>query len=128
MIPAKFKLNLFAELERVLNGSFSSVVLSPVLDELRRIKNQGAPKTKQSANLALKIAEVKCETIPVQLTLNETVDDVILRVAAERGYIVATNDRKLRKRLRTGTDKAPTGIPVLYLRSETHIAIDGYID
>ncbi len=128
MIPAKFKLNLFAELERVINGSFSSVVLSPVLDELRRIKSQGTPKTKRSASLALKIAEVKCATIPVQLTPNETVDDVILRVAAERGYIVATNDRKLRKRLRTGTDKALKGIPVLYLRSETHIAIDGYVD
>jgi len=128
MIPFKFNLPLFEEVERALNRSFSAIVLSPIVDELTVLVRTGTPKEKQAARLALKLAKAKCEILPFQLTPNETVDDLILRIATERGYAVATNDKELRKRLRTQTKRAPKGIPVLYLRAGSYIAIDGFID
>lgn len=128
MIPFKFNLNLFTEIERVLNRSFSGIVLSPILDELAILEEKGTPKERQAAKLALKLAEAKCTVLPVQPIQNETVDDLILRIATEHGYIVATNDKELRKRLRTRTEKVPKGIPVLYLRAGSYIEIDGFVD
>jgi rRNA-processing protein FCF1 len=128
MIPAKHTLNLFAEIERVLNNNFSAVVLSPILDELALIEQKGAPKERQTARLALRFAKAKCKILPVELAPKETVDDLILRIARKRGYIVATNDKELKRRLRTQTPEVPTGVPVLYLRARSHIEIAGFID
>ena len=128
MIPAKYTLNLFAEIERVLNNIFSAIVLSPILDELALIEQKGSPKERQTAKLALRLAKAKCKVIPLELAPKETVDDLILRIARERGYIVATNDKELKKRLRTRTPEVPTGVPVLYLRARSHIELAGYID
>ena len=128
MIPIKFKLNLFAEVEKSLNRSFAAIVLTPVLDELIILEKTGSPKEKQAARLALKLAKTKCEILPLRLAPHETVDDLILRIATERGYAVATNDKELRKRLRTRTERAPGGVPVLFLRARAYIEIDGFID
>ncbi len=128
MIPFKFNLSLFEEVERALNRSFSAIVLSPIADELTALARIGTPKEKQAARLALKLAKAKCEILHIHPTLNETVDDLILRIATERGYAVATNDKELRKRLRAQTKSKPGGIPVLYLRAGSYIAIDGFID
>jgi len=128
MIPAKYTLNLFAEIERVLNNNFSAIVLSPILDELALIEKKGSPKERQTAKLAIKFAKAKCKILPSELAPNETVDDLILRIAREREYIVATNDKELKKRLRARTPDAPIGVPVLYLRARSHIEINGFID
>ena len=128
MIPSKYTLNLFAEIERVLNNNFSAIVLSPILDELALIEKEGSPKERQTARLALKFAKTKCKILPLELAPNETVDDLILRIAREHEYIVATNDKELRKRLRAQTSDGPKAVPVLYLRARSHIKLDGYID
>ncbi|MFQ6126765.1 MAG: hypothetical protein ACE5R6_19475, partial [Candidatus Heimdallarchaeota archaeon] len=53
MIPFKFNLNIFAEVERALNRSFSAIVPSPIVDELASKVKTGTPKEKQAAKLAL---------------------------------------------------------------------------
>jgi rRNA-processing protein FCF1 len=54
-----------------------------------------------------------------ELGAGETVDDFLLRSAADKGWLVATNDSDLRRRLRR------VGVPVIYLRQRAYLEIDG---
>ena len=55
----------------------------------------------------------------VEKNLKETNDDVIVRVATKWRCPVATNDRELRKRLRS------IGIPVIFLRQRSRLDVEG---
>jgi rRNA-processing protein FCF1 len=63
----------------------------------------------------------KCRVIPVEKGLEETYDDVIVRVAAEWKFPVATNDRELRKRLKN------LGVPVIFLRQKRRLMLEGAV-
>jgi rRNA-processing protein FCF1 len=47
------------------------------------------------------------------------VDDSLVRVAKENGFYVATADAQLRRRCRG------EGVPVIFLRQRSHLALDG---
>ncbi len=117
-VPPQFKLDVFEELANFLSQSFDSVLLSTTHEELLEIAEKGAPKTRRQASLALKLAR-KCLLVQVEKNSEETNDDVIFRVAAKWGCPVATNDRELRKRLRSA------GIPVIFLRQRSRLDLEG---
>ncbi len=117
-IPAKFQIDVFEELAKLLNQRFEPVLLSSIYQELKTMAEKGAPSRRRQASLALKLAE-KCKKIDVEKHLEETNDDVILRIATLWKSPVATNDRKLRRKLRA------RAIPVIYLRSKNRLELEG---
>src|SRR5512136_1034481 len=117
--PLQFKIDIFGELERILNRRFELVVLSPVLNELRTLASEGRPKIRKMASFAIKFAE-KCRYVEVR-SAAETVDDTIIDVAAKFKTPVFTNDAQLRERLRD------ISVPVIYVRQKSHLAIEGMI-
>jgi rRNA-processing protein FCF1 len=117
--PLQFKIDIFGELERLLNRRFELVVLSPVLCELEMIASKGAPKIRKMAAFAIQLAE-KCKYVVVSSSA-ETVDDAIIDTAAENRTPVFTNDAQLRKKLRD------ISVPVIYVRQKSHLAIEGMI-
>jgi len=117
-IPAKFQIDVFEELAKLLNQRFEPVLLSLIYQELKTIAEKGVPSRRRQASLALKLAE-KCKKIDVEKHLEETNDDVILRIATLWKSPVATNDRKLRRKLRA------RAIPVIYLRSKNRLELEG---
>lgn len=119
-IPSQFRLDVFEELANLLSQRFEPVLLSPTYRELLKIAEKGSPKTRKQASLALKLAE-KCRLIHVEKSLEETHDDMIVRVATEWKCPVATNDRELRKRLRN------RGVPVIFLRQRRRLELDGTV-
>jgi len=119
-IPSQFQLDVFEELATLIGQRFDPVLLSPTKRELQKIAESGPPKMRKQATLALKLAE-KCRLIQVEKGLEETHDDVIVRVAAEWGCPVATNDRELRKRLRN------MGVPVIFLRQKRRLELEGTV-
>lgn len=119
-VPSQFQLEIFEELANLLNQRFDPVLLSPTQKELQKLAEEGSPKRRQQASLALKLAE-KCRLIHVEKGLKETYDDVIVRVAAEWKCPVATNDRELRKRLRN------LGVPVIFLRQRHRLELEGAV-
>jgi len=119
-IPSQFRLDVFEELANLLSQRFEPVLLSPTYRELLKIAEKGSPKTRKQASLALKLAE-KCRLIHIEKSLEETHDDMIVRVAAEWKCPVATNDRELRKRLRN------RGVPVIFLRQRRRLELDGTV-
>jgi hypothetical protein len=119
-VPIQFKIDMFGELERLLNRRFELILLSPVRLELEKLVGRGSPKTRKMAGYALKLAE-KCMYIVVEEASSQEVDDVILKTAAEWKTLVFTNDAELRKRLRD------ISVPVIYLRQKSRLDIDGMI-
>jgi rRNA-processing protein FCF1 len=117
-IPAKFQIDVFEDLAKLLNQRFEPVLLSSIYQELKTMAEKGAPSRRRQASLALKLAE-KCKKIDVEKHLEETNDDVILRIATLWKSPVATNDRKLRRKLRA------RAIPVIYLRSKNRLELEG---
>jgi rRNA-processing protein FCF1 len=117
-IPAKFQIDVFEDLAKLLNQRFEPVLLSSIYQELKTMAEKGAPSRRRQASLALKLAE-KCKKIDVEKHLEETNDDVILRIAILWKSPVATNDRELRRKLRA------RAIPVIYLRSKNRLELEG---
>ena len=119
-IPYKFKIDIFQALKKALNRSFEPIILSVTQEELHKIAKSSSPKLRKQAVFALKFSQ-RCRQLKVEKGVNESHDDVIVRVASEFGYCVATNDRPLKRRLRC------IPVSVVYLRQRTHLDVEGVI-
>ncbi len=119
-VPFQFRIDVFSELERLLNRRFELVVLSAVKRELEVLAEKGAPKMRRVASCALKFAE-RCRFVEVATSFSALTDDVIVEVAAEWGAVVFTNDKLLRRRLRD------ISVPVIYVRQNSRLEIDGIV-
>jgi len=118
--PLQFKIDIFNDLERLLNRNFELILLSPVKRELEVLAEKGSPKMRKNAAYALKLAE-KCRYIEVAASASALTDDIIVKIAAEWKSPVFTNDRQLKKRLRD------ISVPVIYVRQKSRLEIDGMI-
>jgi len=119
MVPAQFRVDISGGLEALLNQKTEPIVLSSTYRELQRIASSRLKEgkaAKMMLQLMNKFRVVKAEPYP-----NETGDDVIVRFAKKFNCPVATNDKELRKRLRS------LNIPVIYLRQRSHLAINGKV-
>jgi len=119
-VPLQFKIDVFEGLTQLLNQRIEPVLLSSTQHELQTLAKKGSPKLRSQAAMALKLAE-KCRVVDVEKGEEETGDDVILRVATQWRCPVATNDRRLRRRLRD------ISIPVIYLRQKSRLELEGSI-
>jgi len=118
MIPIQFKVDIFAELNRLLEKRFEPTILLPVYNELKKMVAEDATKGRQAA-FSMKQVE-RCHLVRVEKKPFESVDDLILRYAKDYSCIVATNDSNLRRRLRKAR------VPAIYLREKTHLQLEGY--
>ena len=119
-IPLKFRVDILDELNRLFGGLVQCVIPSPILEELHLLKKKVKPSQKKEIDFALNFAE-RCEIVEEKIKCEETVDDVIVRLAMLWRCPVATNDADLRRRLRL------KGLPVIYLRQKAYLEVDGTI-
>jgi len=118
-VPLQFKIDIFEELEKLLNMKFELILLSPIRRELENLAENGSPKMRKNASYALKMAE-KCKLVELDEKIaGSSPDDTIFQVAREWKSPVFTNDRELRKRLRN------INVPVIYVRQKSRLGIDG---
>ena len=110
----RFHVNIIEELNRCIPHTVEAVVLSPTLSELASMKGWRSTKDSKAASLALAIAGA-FPVEEVQRKPEEKVDDLILRIALERHWAVATDDRALRRRL---TDN---NIYTIFVRQKSHL-------
>ena len=117
-VPLQFKVDIFDELEALI-GKFEPIILSTTIEELKKIAREKSEKNRRNALAALELAK-KCKILKVERGSDESYDDVILRIAKEGKYMVATNDSELRRRLRKA------GITTIFLRQKAYLQINGY--
>ena len=119
-VPLQFKIDIFTELQRVLNRNYELILLSPVKQELETLTKKSSPKTQKNAAFALSLAE-KCTYVKVPEKPKEQTDDAIARIAKAWNAPVFTNDKLLKKKLRD------ISLPVIYVREKSRLEIDGLI-
>ncbi|MBW2966170.1 hypothetical protein KY342_03635 [Candidatus Woesearchaeota archaeon] len=98
LIPSQFNIDIFSEIDRIMLANYKLYVLDKSIDELKKIitdKKQKL-KNKKAAKLALQLIKTKKPNI-IKTKQDKPVDDII---ADLKGYIIATQDINLKKRLK----------------------------
>lgn len=116
MIPEIHGVDIFSELDRVLDKKYEIIIPEVVVGELKHLKEKGTPKEQKAARIGLKLAN-KGKKIKSE----KTADEEIKRLAKTKKCVVGTNDSDLKKQLRK------MGIPVIYLRQKSHLDISGMV-
>ncbi|MCX8181604.1 MAG: hypothetical protein N3D12_00635 [Candidatus Methanomethyliaceae archaeon] len=112
MYSASEPFEIRSQLERL--GFKNIIVTEGVRRELERLANSGHIKEKKFAKLSLEIAN-KFGTMPDPPIVGG-VDDHLVYISKEYGYIVATSDASLRRRLKK------EGLPVIYIKNRRLIS------
>lgn len=113
LVPYQFGLDIFIEIERILEVPHEFIVPSGVVAELEGL-GKGKGKEGAAARFALKLLGAhKCTSVESA----GNVDGWILEYAPSEGALVATNDRSLRNRLKK------RGVKVISLRSRASIGV-----
>jgi rRNA-processing protein FCF1 len=113
LVPYQFKIDIFTELEQLIEVNHYFVITSKILKELEKIAGHVGKKG-AAAKLALKVIEANSDKIEI-IKSNKPVDLWIAEYAEKTGAIVCTNDIKLKKRLKDN------GIKVISLRGKTRL-------
>jgi len=108
MIPGQFGIDIFEEIDKLINENYELVTLSSVISELRKISKKKS-KDGRAAKVALEL--VKHKNIAVISSKNKNVDEEIIKIV-DKNTIVATNDIELERILKN------KGIKTIYLRSK----------
>lgn len=111
LIPGKFKVDVFRELEDFGNPELFTIDL--VVGELRALAS-GKGSDSSHARLALDL--IKTKSLGILESTGKDTDSEIERIASEGGLSVCTQDRGLQKRLRK------EGITVIFLRQKRMLA------
>jgi rRNA-processing protein FCF1 len=101
-----FKVEL-DEIKNFLIEPYELFTISSVIQELKKMKSK-------DAKLALKLIDLK--NVKILKTKEKNVDKAILKLA-DKSIIVATNDIKLRRKLKA------LGIKTIYLRARKYLAM-----
>ncbi|MEM5772975.1 MAG: PIN domain-containing protein [Candidatus Aenigmatarchaeota archaeon] len=107
----KFKINL-EEILLLFQEPIDFFVLSSSIKELEKIARSKG-KSGSSAKLALKLVELK----RIKIFQTEESPDKAFLSLADKNTIIATNDSKLRKKLKT------LGIKTIYLRGKKKLEV-----
>jgi rRNA-processing protein FCF1 len=118
LAESQFRIDILHQLALLLKGNAEPIIISPVIDELQSMALKHESNRSRAAAKALDtIRPIQVEE--VHRDPNESVDDVIVRISSQKKWAVATNDRKLRKRLDA------LAVPTVYLRQRTHLEAKG---
>ncbi|MGQ9506695.1 MAG: type II toxin-antitoxin system VapC family toxin [Candidatus Bathycorpusculaceae bacterium] len=118
--PLQFRIDIFEELQIILNRKFEPILPLSVKRELEKLANEGSPKMRKNASFALELAK-KCNLVDINDESVTSPDEAIIKAAKKWKCPVFTNDKLLRKRLRD------INVPVIYVRQKAHLEIDGRI-
>jgi len=113
-IPHQFKIDIFEEIDRIMEEEYELITLNKVVEELKKLAKE---KTENAVAARIGLEMIKKRNIKIISTEDKNVDNTIFKIA-DKNMIVATNDRVLRKKLKN------KNVKTLYLRSEKYIEMD----
>jgi uncharacterized protein len=113
LAPFQTGVDIFSELDRIVNEPFRIITISPVIGELERLSKTAKGEDRSSAKLALELAKgVDIIDYP------GLGDEAIIDFARKNKVIVATNDSALRKRLKAAK------IRTIFVRNRSKLEIE----
>lgn len=109
----ELKVDIFEEMFRVCDFKYVLFVLDGTIKELERLIKNSTLSKKQAAKYALK--QIQGREIKVLKAEEEYVDDALV---ALKGYIIATEDAELKRRLRKNN------VRILSIRQKKFIVLE----
>ncbi|MFO8016532.1 MAG: hypothetical protein R6U32_05495 [Candidatus Woesearchaeota archaeon] len=128
LIPPKFRLDIFHEIDKTVNFKYQLIILSRSLEELKNIVskpkgNSARGADREAAKTALELLEAKRESLGDKLRVVGSeghVDDTIVEMAShDKRMIVATQDKELKRRLKE------QGNSVMVMKQKKYLEIEG---
>ncbi|MFH1511015.1 MAG: PIN domain-containing protein [Candidatus Woesearchaeota archaeon] len=116
LIPGTFSVDIFSELDRIVDQKYCLAVLDKTLDELKSITEKQKGKSREAARLGLQIVQQKKIEV-IETEKNKSVDALTVEIANSKSFIVATQDRELKKRLKE------KNVAVVVLRQKNHLEL-----
>lgn len=112
LLPHTRRIDIFAEIRRLLDDQYEIKVPQAVVDELAFIKGGGRDGI--AASVGLKLIESKGLSI---IPSKGDADDFIVEYCEKRPSVVATNDGGLKRRL------LDAGVRVIFMRGKSHLCM-----
>ncbi|MBW2977420.1 hypothetical protein KY331_01100 [Candidatus Woesearchaeota archaeon] len=98
LIPTQFKVDIFSEIDRIMLEKYQLFVLDKTIDELKKITADKKQKLKNRKAAKLGLQILKTKKVKILKTKEDlSVDDLIAKL---KGYVVATQDIGLKKRIK----------------------------
>ena len=94
---SQFKVDIFSEIERICDFPYTLYMLDKSIDELNKIIRTPKKKDKAAAKLALALIKGR---IKILKSKGSFVDDILASIADDN-TIIATQDKELKKRIKT---------------------------
>lgn len=98
MACSQFKVDIFSEIDRICNFNYKIYILDKTMDELEDIVEKQKGKHKDAARVALKLIAIKNIKI-IETESNDKTDDIIIDMSSKNDFIVATQDKDLKRKL-----------------------------
>jgi rRNA-processing protein FCF1 len=117
MIMIERRVDIFGQIEDLLQGRIEFIVPKAVSMELSKISQEKSQRARY-ARLAMTLAE-KCKPWQSQPGAEESIDDHLVRVTGEMRGIVATGDTGILRKARNAN------IPVIYVKRDLRLAVEG---
>jgi len=112
MVPVKFGVDIFSELDRIIDERYELITVEPVVEELKKI-SEGKGKDAKAAKVGLEL--IKRKKIKVMKTKEKSADKSLIELS--EGNAVATLDVELKKKL------MKIGRKVIYLRAKKYLVL-----
>lgn len=98
MIPSEFGVDIFDGIDKACTFNYKLYVAENSIKELEKILVKGKGQEKRAAKLALELIKAKAlNIIPME---SPKYTDSLLVELGEKGYIIATQDKELKTRLK----------------------------
>ena len=97
LIPGQFKVDIFKEIDRIIDEKYEIFVVDKTLEELEKLIKGNKEKDKKAAKLAKQL--IKKNKVKIINTQGKNVDEIIIKIK-DKDTIVATQDKELRKKLK----------------------------
>ena len=94
----QFKIDIFSEIDRIIDETYTILVLDKTIQELEEIIKTQKTKEKKAAQFALKAVRIKNISV-YETKENKDVDDILAGLSRDNNVIIATLDKDLKKRL-----------------------------
>jgi len=120
LIPRQFNVNIFAEIDRIMNVPYKLCIIDKSIEELNKISVLGKQKDVNATKLAVALigSLIKQKSLKTITSSPElSVDDTIVKIANKKVYI-ATQDKELKKRVKEKKAK------VITLKQKKYLVID----
>ncbi len=116
----RFKIDIFSELQRICDFKYIIYIVDGTIGELEKLAETGKPKDKIAARISLELIKkekIKITKISSKNKRVKNVDLLILNLIKEGNFIVATQDKELKREIRKKR------VPLIVLRQKRYLKL-----